>query len=232
MQQAAPKPAKKRSLPKKKESSHWIKDALILAGASLPKIRRNVSGIKEGFRERHNDISRQRLSYKVSSRLIKNCSLKAGILGGITSAPGILPGFGTAGLLAVGLATDLIYLLRIQMELCYGIASAYEVPVDDEELQAITLALIGFSGTAEAAKGLGSSILRNSIDRTAKYYLAEGVTKAAVIVGRKQGLKSGTRIAKLFPFLGIPLGASLNIASTMLVGNHARKYFSTWVGDL
>jgi hypothetical protein len=34
------------------------------------------------------------------------------------------------------------------------------------------------------------------------------------------------RSYKLLPFLSIPLSASINIASTMMVGNQARKYFS------
>jgi hypothetical protein len=33
---------------------------------------------------------------------------------------------------------------------------------------------------------------------------------------------------RIIPFLGIPLSASINIASTLTVGNQARKYFSIW----
>jgi hypothetical protein len=70
--------------------------------------------------------------------------------------------------------------------------------------------------------------LRSIVDATKSSYLQKGVTEAAAEVAAKITPRFLGKAYKLIPLLGIPLSASINIASTMMVGNQARKYFSIW----
>lgn len=220
--------SQKHRPPSAKDARSWLENAIVLGSASFPRIRHDVREMMQVYEQKNNNKPRHYLSYKVSGTLIKRSAIRAGILGGITSSPAILPGIGTVGTLLIGLTADLVYLLKIQTELCYAIAMAYETSMDEEELQTVILALIGFTGTTEAAKGVASSVLRHSIDSAVHRYLQIGFSRAAATLGRKLGLKIGKGAARVLPFVGIPIGSSMNIASTMLVGNQARRYFNSW----
>jgi hypothetical protein len=212
----------------KSDINHWLEDMLFLTGTSLPDIRNSVREMVEEYEMSGSGESSQRISYEVSSRLIKKCALRSGAFGGLSASPATLPGIGTLGTLFVSLTADLVHLLRTQIELCYGIAAAYNVSMDEEELQAVALALIGFSGTAEAVKGISAVVIRETIDKAAAGHLQTGMGRAATALARKMGLQTSSRLTRLIPFLGITFCASINIASTMMVGNQARRYFSAW----
>jgi hypothetical protein len=76
------------------------------------------------------------------------------------------------------------------------------------------------------AKEIAASTLRSIVDTTASGFLKKGLTEATAEVTAKLTPKLLGRSYKLLPFLSIPLSASINVASTMMVGNQARKYFS------
>ena len=209
--------------------NNWLVRVLDLAGTSLPSIRDEVRGMMEE-RDLRSGGSRPRkyLAYEVSSRLISRAAFRTGTFGGLISAPATLPGLGTAGTLFVGITADFAYLIKQQIELCYGISAAYEVTMDEEELKAAALALLGFSGSAEAVKGVAVRGLRGVVDELTKGYLRKGVSDSAVDLSKTLGPKFLGKAHKLIPLIGIPLSASINITSTMMVGNQARKYFSVW----
>lgn len=152
--------------------------------------------------------------------------MKTGAFGSLTGAPAALPVIGTIGTALVGTTADLAYLLRTQIELCYAISAAYDAGIDEEELKAVTLALLGFSGSAEMVKGIATSTFKRIVDAATARYLKKGIAKAAAEVFSKITPRLLGRAYKLIPLINIPLSASINIASTMIVGNQARKYFS------
>jgi hypothetical protein len=76
------------------------------------------------------------------------------------------------------------------------------------------------------AKEIAASTLRSIVDTTASGFLKKGLTEATAEVTVKLTPKLLGRSYKFLPFLSIPLSASINIASIMMVGNQARKYFS------
>ncbi len=199
-----------------------------LSGASLPSIREEVKEMMSEYDLQCGGKPRRYISYGVSSRLIKQRAMKAGAVGGLVATPATIPVIGTIGTLVVSTTVDLAYLLRTQIELCYGISVAYEAIMDEEELKAITLALVGFSGGAQAVKGITSTALRNIVDAMAIRYMKKGITEATVDVAGRIGPRLLGGAYKLIPLVGIPINASINIASTMIVGNRARKYFSAW----
>lgn len=216
----------------KSDGNHWLADLLVLAGTSLPAVRKSIREMVEEYEMSGSGESSQNISYKVSSKLIKRSAIKSGAFGGLSASPGALPGIGTLGTLVISLGADLLHLLRTQIELCYGIAAAYDVNIGEEELQAVTLALIGFSGTTEALKGISAAVIRETIDKATIGHLQMGIGKAAAALARKMGLQTTSKMTRLIPFLGIPFCASVNIASTMMVGKQAMKYFSSLSGDL
>jgi len=209
------------------EGPEGFQNGLVLAGVSLPGIRNQVQGMLAQIRRGETFGESTDYASLVSDQLIRKHSLKTGFFGGLTSAPGTLPGMGTLGTVTVTLTADLVHLLRAQVELCYGVSAAYGVKMTDEELQAVALALIGYSGSAEAAHNINAQVIRQIIDQAAQTYLATGMKKAVTILLQKIGSRSSGRLVKALPFLGIPLGVSINVASIRLLGNNAKAYFNT-----
>jgi len=208
--------------------SGWLSKILMLTGKSLPTIRAEVRAMEREYDLAHGGKPRRYVSYGVSSKLIKRAAFKTAAFGGLVSVPATIPGVGLIGTLLAGITADLVYLVRTQIELCYAISIAYDVQMDEEELKAVSLALLGFSGSAEAAKGIAVRTLRGVVDEMTAAYLRRGIPDSAVDVSAKLIPRFAGKAYRLIPFLGIPISASLNIASTMLIGNQARKYFSTW----
>lgn len=208
----------------------WFGNLLTVSGTQLPVIRKNVYLLMEEYDLKYEgEKPKKYRAYKVSSRLIRQAAFKTAGVGGLTSIPATLPVVGALGTVLVGSAVDLYYLLRAQIELCYAISVAYEVNMDEDELKAVTLALLGFSGSTQAMKLVAAGTLRRSIDEIAEGYLVNGLAKASAEVAERLIPRLLRNTYKIIPFLGIPLSASLNIASTLTVGNQARKYFNVWL---
>jgi hypothetical protein len=206
----------------------WLSKILMVTGKSLPAIRAEVLQMERDYDLAHGGKARCYVSYGVSSKLIKRAAMKTAAFGGLASVPAAIPGVGLIGTLLAGITADLAYMVRTQIELCYAISIAYDVQMDEEELMAVSLALLGFSGSAEAAKGIAVRTLRGVVDEMGAAYLRKGIPDSALDVSAKLAPRFAGKAYRLIPFLGIPISASLNIASTMMIGNQARKYFSTW----
>jgi len=207
----------------------WFDNLLTMSGTYLPGIRSSVQTLLTDYDLRHGGTKPKKYrAYKVSSKLMRQAAFKTAGMGGLTSIPATLPVVGTLGTVLVGSAVDLYYLLRVQIELCYAVSVAYEVTMDEDELKAVTLAILGFSGSAEALKVVAAGAMRRAIDEMAEGYLRSGLARASTEVAERliPRLMRGTY--RIIPFLGIPLSASINIASTLTVGNQARKYFIVW----
>ncbi len=199
----------------------------MISGTYLPKIKNEVRvmlaeyDLKCGYEQ-----PKRFRAYRGSGKLIKQAAFKSAGIGGLTGIPANLPFLGTIGTVLLGSAVDFYYLMRIQVELCYSISVAYEVEMDEEELKAVTLALIGFSGSAEAFKAITSGVMRRMIDELAEGYLRSGIAKASSDVAVRLIPRLMQSNFKYIPLLGIPLSASVNVASTLTVGNQARRYFN------
>ncbi|MBF0465224.1 MAG: EcsC family protein [Nitrospirae bacterium] len=210
----------------------WQEVLLTSSGSYLPGLKKEVQELlKEEELKGGSGRPGKFISYAVGSKLIKNASLRAGAVGGLTCLPATLPLIGSIGTVLLGSAVDLVVMLRMQVELCFAMSVAYGVEMSEDELKAVTLAILGFSGSAEAVKAATAGALRRTVDELAVYYMKAGLARATTEVAERlipRLLRSAYRI---IPFLSIPLGASINITSTMMVGNQARKYFNTWMDD-
>ncbi len=206
----------------------WLTRAINVSGDSLPTIQREVREMIREYDMECGGKPMRYISYGVSSRLIRKAALKAGGIGGLVAVPAALPLIGTIGTIIISSAVDLVYLLRVHIQLCYRISVAYGVMMDEEELKAVTLALLGLSSGTQTVKGMTAYSLRNLVDGMAEKYLRKGITGSAADVADRIGTRLLGRAYKIIPLIGIPVSASANVASTMVVGNQARRYFSTW----
>lgn len=210
----------------------WFDKLLTVSGTYLPTIRREIKEMVNEYDLRHGGTKPHKyIAYAIASKLIKKAAIKAGGIGGLTSVPGTLPVIGTLGTILVGGAVDLVVVLRMQIELCYALSVVYDVNMDEEELKAAALAIVGFSGSAAAAKAATAGVLRKTVDSVAADYIKIGLERAVTEVAQKAIPRLLSKWYRLIPLVGIPLGASINVATTMMIGNQARKYFSTWLDD-
>ncbi len=208
----------------------WLARTLGLCGQTRPRIRETVGRMMQMEYDLLADDKTAgetvAVSRRVCSRLIRQTAMKAGAVGGITAAPAVLPVVGTVGTAIVGTAADFAYLIRRQVRLCYEISAVYDSDIDDEELKAVTLAIIGFSGTGQLGKEVAARTFKSVVDASATRFLKKGLAESAPEVAARITPKLLGRSYRLIPFLSIPLSASINMTSTMIIGNHARKYFS------
>ncbi len=192
---------------------------ITLSEADKSGIRSNVNDMRELMLTERN---RRSAASAVSDALTRNAALKAAGIGGLVSIPSSIPGLGTVGSAIGGAALDIFYLTKIQVELCYGISAAFNADIDEEELKTITLAMIGFAGTANATKEILKTGMKEGIEVIVRRFIRQGVKSSAEEVAERIGLKSAGRA---IPLVGIPLGATANYYSTMLVGRKAKEYF-------
>ncbi|MBF0566311.1 MAG: EcsC family protein [Nitrospirae bacterium] len=210
----------------------WLEVLIPPSGSYLPGVKKEVQGLLlEQQKKPGGEKTGHYVSYSVGSKLIKRAAFKAGGIGGLTCLPSTLPVIGTIGTVMVGSVVDLILVLRVQVELCYAMSIAYGVDMDEDELKAVALAILGFSGSAEAVKAATAGMLRRTVDEMAAHYIKAGLSRATTEVAERLLPRLLRMTYRFIPFLGIPLGASINIVSTMMVGNQARKYFDTWSDD-
>jgi len=156
-----------------------------ISGTTLPLIKSDITKIKAHYKEKNRDASSEIIAEHVSKEIITKTIIKAGSVGGLTSMPASIPGIGTIGTILLGASTDLIYLIKVHIELCYTISAAYEVEMDDDELKSVTLAILGFTGSTQALKGISAGMLKKSIDDMAEVYIKKGVRKSSVEVAEK-----------------------------------------------
>lgn len=209
----------------------WLAKILGIYGDALPEIRatvdkmmedKNPSSTKEWTPE-----SRRSTARRVSKKLIKRAAIRTGAMGGITAAPVVFPGIGAVGTAVVGISADFTYLIRKQVWLCYGISAAYDVRMQEDELKAIILAIIGFSSVGRLGKEIAVKALAEMVDVTASRYLRKGILWSASEVAAVIAPRLFRKSYKFIPFMGIPLSASINVASTITVGHNAREYFGS-----
>lgn len=135
--------------------------------------------------------------------LIRQKANQTGMVGAVTSAAALIPGFGSVAAFTVGVVTDVGVTLRLQSELVLEIAAARERTLTPTEARNALLVVTGLN--------MGAEQLVNQASRK----LAE---KAAERF-------AGRAIVKAIPFVGIAISAGANILMTYMIGRRADAYF-------
>lgn len=210
---------------------NWLTKIVGLSEAALDGIGMEVAAVTDSCRlemESQGQFPDSReMADLVSRRLIRKSAMRVAAVGGLTSAPAVLPVLGTIGTATGGMTADFVYLIRTHIELCYQIASAHGEKIDTEEMEAVVLALIGFVSSEVLVKDVVASTLNGVVEATAQTYLLKGIEAATFDVATVLSPKIFSRAFKILPLISIPMSASINIYSTYTVGKLARNYFST-----
>jgi len=135
--------------------------------------------------------------------LIKQKANQTGMVGAVTSAAALIPGFSSMAAFTVGVVTDVGVTLRLQSELVLEIAAARERTLTPAEARNALLVVTGVN--------MGAERLVNQASRK----LAE---KAAERF-------AGRALVKAIPFVGIAISAGANILMTYMIGRRADAYF-------
>ncbi len=136
--------------------------------------------------------------------LIKSKTMQTGLVGAVTSAGSVIPGFGTLASFTVGVATDVGMTLKMQSELVMEIAAVHGHDLSQQERRNAMMMVTGVN--------LGSERLVNQASRK----LAQKVTERF----------AGRAFVKVIPFVGIAASAGANMVTTYTIGKRAEAYFS------
>ncbi len=158
-------------------------------------------------------------------KLIKSCSRKAGLVGGIAggfvNASSIL-GFLTLGAgLAAGTAAflaELVYTFRLQMSLCYDIAALNDVRLQAENPADLLLVLGAAAGVSDDA--LSKALLESrKMHSQSPLIASQFATKLGLAMVSKNAMKFA------LPVVCVAISGGLNYYRTRKVGQMAADYF-------
>lgn len=135
--------------------------------------------------------------------LIKQKANQAGMVGAVTSAAALIPGFGSVAAFTIGVAADVGVTLRLQSELVLEIAAARGRTLTPAEARNALLVVTGLNMGAERLVNQAS---RKLAERAAERF-------------------AGRALVKAIPFLGIAISAAANLLMTYLIGRRADAYF-------
>ncbi len=161
---------------------------------------RTVTKKVQALRALHPDWGPEELAeYSIKEK----CKYTARV-GAATSATGMVPVFGTAVSLTVGMLVDLGSSLTAQAELVLELAEIYDYPLTEANKRETILVVLGLgTGTEFLAKRAG----REATERLAKHYAKRWA-------------------ARVIPVLGIATSASSAALSTYLIGRRAERFFT------
>lgn len=135
--------------------------------------------------------------------LIKQKANQTGMVGAVTSAAALIPGFGSVAAFTIGVVTDVGVTLRLQSELVLEIAAARERTLTPAEARNALLVVTGLN--------MGAERLINQASRE--------------LAGKAAERFAGRTIVKAIPFVGIAVSAGANILMTYMIGRRADAYF-------
>lgn len=139
---------------------------------------------------------------RLVNQLIRNHCVRAGAVGGATTAVGMIPALGKLGQWALGLVGDAAATAQLQTSLVLQIFAIYgREPDSDEEKKVLTwIATVG-AGGGEVLEQLGMSVARR-------------LTKSF----------AGKLLGKGLPWLEVSLSTATHVGSTYLIGQRAWLY--------
>lgn len=135
-------------------------------------------------------------------QLLRDKCLRAGMVGSLTSATGLIPGLGTLASLAIDGVGDVSYTARLQRELALTTFALHQRQPDAKELQRIDRWILSFgAGGSELVEQVGKLIARQLAKNFAGRLLKRGL-----------------------PLAEIAYSTVMHLAGTYLVGRRAQLY--------
>ncbi len=156
--------------------------------------------------------------------------------GAITSAPGAIPGLGTAAQIAVesgAISIDLAYMLRCMGGMVMGVGHAFgrdvDAPFNQEFLRVLGLWCGALSLAKEGSVRIASKVAIAQFKRLPGEVFARINRKVGTTIVTKYGTKrGGIAVGRLIPFgVGVVVGGGFNLATMKGFKRAALKYYGT-----
>ena len=158
--------------------------------------------------------------------IVRGHALRSGVSGGVTGLAGAIPGPGTVAAITVGAATDFVFFMKVNVDMCLALVYLFKPGLSEDE--AFSLATYGtmerknvnyLGGKAtKLASEAGVKILRQQLRGSALIATKQAFKRVGIVFTRKA-------VEKSIPFgVGAVIGSSVNAGLTTYVGNQARKW--------
>ena len=147
---------------------------------------------------------------QLASHVIGRASRRSAAIGAATSSAALFPGAGTLVSLTLGLAADLTATARLQAEMVIELAALRRVPLADEELRRLLLAVTGLTAGGSAVAG-----------------------RAGRILSARFGERLARRgLARAIPVVGVAAASGGNALATYLLGRRTDRYLQLRVVEV
>jgi uncharacterized protein (DUF697 family) len=200
----------------------------------------------EYFEKKYGTSDKEKLAKKLTSVATRNSAILGGITGATMSADEIaaLATLGEAGvglpanvaIAATALGTEVVVLMRIQLQLVANLGKLYGVPLDPDDPEDI-LTILAFAvggAAAEEAGRMGMKIGGKLAGKAVRKVISKEVLAALKRLGIKVGVRITQRaIATLaVPVVSVFLGAGWDYFATKAVASIATKHFKVLAAEL
>jgi uncharacterized protein (DUF697 family) len=156
---------------------------------------------------------------QIAERIISDYSTRSAIAGGITAVPTMIPGPGSILAILGGLAADMTFMLKHEVEMILCLTYLYGYDIRDEKERWLAYVLAGVR-TYEASTGRNYfvDLAEAQLDALPRYTPRE-LSKLAVTVMSRVALRSASRVLlRAIPIVGVAVGAAANKLLTSSVG--------------
>ena len=164
---------------------------------------------------------------RAANKIVGRYSRLAGMVGGASALPGIIPGMGTAVAMVGGTAVDTLVSMKLQVDMCMCLAATFKYDITSEDGKQLAF-LIAATGSlqrkgADTVTKVGSkagvSMLRQYLKGGALQAIKQAFRRVGIVFTRKAAEKA-------IPFgIGAAVGAGANYGLTRFVGHQAKQFF-------
>jgi uncharacterized protein (DUF697 family) len=191
-------------------------------------IRKQALQHKRKFEEKYaTSKSVGEIREMVANKIIGDYSNLAAFTGGASGLTGVIPGIGTAVAMVGGATADTAACMKFQIEMTMSIATIYDHDITREEGKNVCYVVAGVGALNKAATEGGKKVASQAAVKMIQQYLKGSALAAIKEIFKQVGITFTRKaLEKAAPFgIGVVLGAGINKALTVYVGNQAHDYF-------
>ncbi len=170
------------------------------------------------------------LKSRAAKSIVRGHALRSGVSGGVTGMVGAIPGPGTVAAITAGAATDFVFFMKVNVDLCHALVHLFRPDLSKDEAFSLAVSLATY-GTMEKkgvnylggkatklASAAGVKILRQQMRGSALIATKQAFKRVGIVFTRKA-------VEKAIPFgVGAIIGSGVNASLTTYVGHQARKW--------
>jgi hypothetical protein len=181
---------------------------------------------KRTIKEHQNEDEWQRQE-RIADQIIARYARLAALVGGGTSLTGVVPGLGTAVAATGGTALDSVTCIKLQADLCFCLAEAFEYDLTSEDARNLaTLVAAGATLERADARGVVQFASRAGVRLLHRYVRKAALRTAKELLAKAALALAGGALARSLPFgLGAIVSSYTSFARTRRTGQQAKQWF-------